>query len=65
MSDIKEYKVLAANKFPKPFDKVGIKIKLKEKKAADFVKKGHLEPLEKSKPKKVTKEADKADETTS
>lgn len=63
MTQVKSYKILEGDKFPKPFNKKGAKIKLIEKRAADYVKKGILEPLDnepeakKADTKKATKKA--------
>lgn len=46
----KRYKVLKSDIFCKPYDKEGVKIRLEEKKAADYVKKGELEELPEKKP---------------
>lgn len=43
---MKDYKTLEANVFCKPFDKKGCKVRLKEKTAADYVKKGSIELIE-------------------
>ena len=51
----KPYKILKSDVFPKPYDKEGLKIKLEEKRAAKYVQKGDIEPLDKPKPKQVKK----------
>lgn len=46
---MKEYKILKDGVFCKPYDKKGIKRRLREKVAAEYVKKGDLELLQKPK----------------